>query len=278
MSTRPLDVLCPKWEAASPGSKACRYYLKPRESHGPLPGTDADLPLEKEGPSSSGLCALPTEMLCVEWVRRKGTHAQQKAIGLPAIVVAPPPEPHPGSGNDLSASSPGPSGPPVERRIVRTPFGEATVQMPPAFVPAKGIDPKGLEALEQAGVEVELSAPYLADGFLAIVAVRTGRTDRPEITFREAATLRLIVDAFPGSHVVGYKAAPGTHMTNGIVSARDVEREFKTYPLTGTRCSECKEPQRMTPGGESCANGHGGASPEDVIDDEPKVAEVDPLS
>jgi hypothetical protein len=211
MSTRPLDVLCPKWEAASPGSKACRYYLKPETVHGPLSGSDSDLPLEKEGPSPSGLCALPTEMLCVEWVRRKGTHAQQKAIGLPAIVVAPPPT--------VAAQVESQAAP--ERRIVRTPFGEVTVQMPPAFVPAKGIDPKGLEALEQAGVEVELSAPYLADGFLAIVAARTGRTDRPEITFREAATLRLIVDAFPGSYVTSYKSSQTE--TESTMSANQIE-------------------------------------------------------
>ena len=194
MPTRPLDVLCPKWEPASAGSRACRYYLKPETVHGPLPGTDAELPLEKEGPSPAGLCALPTEMLCVEWVRRNGTYAQQKAIGLAPINVARAPEP------PLLAG---------ETRVVRTTSGEAAMQMPTPFKPAKEIDPASLEALERAGIEVELEASYLAEGRrLALVPARTGRTDRDEMTFREAAVVRLIVDAFPGAHVVGYTSAP----------------------------------------------------------------------
>lgn len=257
--TRPLDVLCPKWEPASPGSKACRYYLKPEMAHGSAPGADYTLPLEKEGPSPAGLCALPSEMLCVEWVRRNGTYAQQQTISLPAINVARAPDP-------LSRG---------ETRIVSTPFGQTTVRMPEVFKPAKGIDSMGLEALEQAGVEVELSAPYLDGGRLALVSERTGRLDRAEITFREAATVRLIVDAFPGAHVVGYKSAPRTDVphTNGV-SARDrAERaSFTDYPLTGAQCSVCKEPQRMTPGGISCPNGHGGAP---SLDD---VSGQDPLS
>ena len=212
--TRPLDVLCPKWEPASAGSRACRYYLKPETVHGPLPGTDAELPLEKEGPSPAGLCALPTEMLCVEWVRRNGTYAQQKAIGLAPINVARAHEP------PLLAG---------ETRVVRTTSGEATMQMPTPFKPAKEIDPASLEALERAGIEVELEASYLAEGRrLALVPARTGRTDRDEMTFREAATVRLIVDAFPGAHVVGYTAAP----QNNSVARATNETITEEDPLT----------------------------------------------
>ena len=38
-----------------------------------------------------------------------------------------------------------------------------------------------------------------------------------------------------------------------------LEWSFESYPLTGTVCSVCGEPQRQTPGGASCPNGHGGA-------------------
>ena len=38
------------------------------------------------------------------------------------------------------------------------------------------------------------------------------------------------------------------------------ERAFVSSP-TGTKCSVCKAPQFTTPGGNSCPNGHGGASP-----------------
>lgn len=187
--TKPLDVICDKWEPVSAGSKACRYYLKPGTPHD-------EMVLEKQGPSPSGLCSLPSEMLCVEWVRRNGTAAQQQALGVPALVKPIPPPPKP------------------KIHSLATPFGQLDVRLPDGFKPAKEIDPLGLEALERAGVEVELSAPYLGDGgFLAIVHTRTGRTDRDEITFREAAVLRLIVDAFPGAHVVGYKSAHGVPST-----------------------------------------------------------------
>lgn len=37
------------------------------------------------------------------------------------------------------------------------------------------------------------------------------------------------------------------------------ERPFNTFPLNGLACCECGEPQRITSGGASCPNGHGGA-------------------
>ena len=36
---------------------------------------------------------------------------------------------------------------------------------------------------------------------------------------------------------------------------------FEDFPLAGTLCSVCREPQRGTPSGDSCVNGHGGAPP-----------------
>lgn len=38
-------------------------------------------------------------------------------------------------------------------------------------------------------------------------------------------------------------------------------REFHEFPLSGTKCSVCGEPQRNTPSGLLCAKGHGGAPP-----------------
>jgi hypothetical protein len=280
---RPPDVVCDKWEPTTLGSKACRYYLRPN-THYP------DVDLEKSGPVPSGLCRLPSEMLCVEWVRRNGTPEQQSALRVPplAVKLAPPPAP--------------------KRALLRTPFGGVDVALPEGFKPAKGIDPQGIEALERSGVEVELSAPYLGEKRrLAIVPSRTGRGDRDEITFREAATLRLIVDAFPGAHVVGYTAAaaaataanasqngPGLDPPLDLLgrpAARRVgggwideagvflpEKPLLEYPLTGTRCSICGEPQHMTPGGESCIHGHGGAAPVDDIQDKPAPPAEDPLS
>src|SRR6478736_2581657 len=39
--------------------------------------------------------------------------------------------------------------------------------------------------------------------------------------------------------------------------------KFEDCPLAGTHCSECGEPQRSTPSGRACANGHGEAAYED---------------
>ena len=188
---RPANILCEKWEPVSQGSKVCRYYIEPSEF----------------GPE--GMCKLPSEFLCVEWVRRHGTEGQKKALthhplpgpgGLkqppdpdapdPLVLVAPPPRP------------------PAR---IRTANGEVQMAPPKPFEPAKEIDPSSLEALERAGVEVELSAPHL-DGGVTLVPARTGRSDRSEMTFREAATIRLIVDAFPGAHVVAHRAGPAPEM------------------------------------------------------------------
>jgi hypothetical protein len=49
------------------------------------------------------------------------------------------------------------------------------------------------------------------------------------------------------------KAAP-------LFDRPDETEPFESFPLMGTHCGACGEPQRMTPGGASCANGHGGAA------------------
>lgn len=266
---RPAGVLCPKWEPASTGSKLCRYYVKPGE-------------LQPEG-----LCRLPDELLCVEWVRRFGTDAQRAALALPPTQPqggqgqAPPPPPAapPAAPLALAAQgsplpSPGPYYDSARDGPARTPFAGPLLALPGPFVPAKGVDPQGLAALEQAGAEVELEAVHLG-GTITLVAARTGRTDRTELTFREAAVLRLLVDAFPGAHVVGYRhgvpaaAATRTELGNpaspGLPAAAAAEWPAQAYPPARSRCGACGEPQHRTPGGLSCKNGHGGAEPADPL-------------
>jgi hypothetical protein len=189
---RPASILCQKWEPTALGSKRCRYYINP--------GTIQD----------EGMCKLPDEFLCVEWVRRNGTDEQKRALA-PTPPTGPrgtqsPPDPDAPAPLVLAAQDRPPPRPPAR---LRTTNGEVQMAQPRPFEPAKEIDPSSLEALEQAGVEVELSAPHL-DGGITLVPKRTGRMDRSEITFREAATIRLIVDAFPGAHVVAYRAGPQT--------------------------------------------------------------------
>ena len=233
---RPASILCPKWEPTAPGSKRCRYYIDP--------GTIQD----------EGMCKLPDEFLCVEWVRRNGTD-EQRLILVPTpptspVGVRPPPDPDAPAPLVLAAQDSPPPRPPAR---LRTTNGEVQMAPPRPFEPAKEIDPSSLEALERVGVEVELSAPHL-DGGITLVPKRTGRTDRSEITFREAATIRMIVDCFPGAHVTAYRS-------NGRVFTESLDRPFEEYPLSGTQCSVCGELQRSTVGGLSCVHGHGGAEP-----------------
>jgi hypothetical protein len=53
------------------------------------------------------------------------------------------------------------------------------------------------------------------------------------------------------------------------------EPDIETFPLTGTKCSICKEPQYQTPSGATCRNsGHGGAPP---LEEEEEVDDLDPF-
>jgi hypothetical protein len=250
----PSGIECTKWEPASPGAKLCRYYIPPGE-------------MEAEG-----LCKLPSELLCVEWVRRNGSEAQKSQLldvrrkpkSAPPIPDGDTPAPLVLAAQDPLPPRPPPARPPAR---LRTASGDVLLAPPTPFEPAKEIDPSSLEALERAGVEVELSAPHL-DGGVTIVPVRTGRTDRSEITWREVATVRLVVDAFPGAHVVAYRAGvvgvtPESSLVprNGRPLIDLLDRPFDDCPLAGTHCSVCGSPQRRTSGGLSCIHGHGGAEP-----------------
>jgi len=98
--------------------------------------------------------------------------------------------------------------------------GETLFAAPPDYVPAKEVDAASLEALEARGVEVELSTPGLRvepSWPIVLVPRHTGKPERHELTFREAATLRMIVDCLPGAQVVGWRAS-------GKTDARPPER------------------------------------------------------
>jgi len=256
---RPAGIQCPKWEPVQLGSKRCRYYVDPA------------------GPGKEGLCKLPDELLCVEWVRRNGSAEQRAALATrssPVRAATVPDAPAP-----LALVHPAPP-PPRAPATLSTPQGALQMAQPRPYEPAKEVDPASLEALERAGVEVELSAPHL-DGGITLVPRRTGRTDRSEVTFREAATIRLIVDCFPGAHVTAYRSGVPTpaeeagvsegayaeEMAVGTGSESDPTRDlpWESCPLSGTRCAVCGGPQRRTGGGLACASGHGGAEPEDPL-------------
>jgi hypothetical protein len=287
-TVRPNDIQCTQWEPASPGAKACRYYLRPSETE------------------SGGLCKLPGELICVEWVRRSGSEAQKRSLVGHHFLKPQASTPNPPSPKDPDEPPPlvlrplDPLPPRAPARV-QVPGGELAMALPRPYEPAKAIDPASLEALEAAGVEVELTAPYLA-GTITLVPARTGRVDRNELSYREAAVIRLLVDAFPGSHVTAYRAAlpggvgapanevaangapalqrcgvcgelqatkhdHGTGPTTAVELFDRLDLPFDEYPLAGSRCSVCGQDQRATAGGLSCSNGHGGA--ESMVEEDP---------
>jgi hypothetical protein len=73
-----------------------------------------------------------------------------------------------------------------------------------AFRAAKEVDPLQIGRLEALCQEVHLVAPEIGDLFL--VPEHTGQA-RLELTFREAAALRQMVDQFPGARVVALRRA-----------------------------------------------------------------------
>jgi len=242
---RPPGVQCPKWEPVSLGGKRCRYYIDP----------------SPEELAEEGLCKLPDEFVCVEWVRRFGNDAQRAALAQ---------RPYPAQGPGTPPADPDAppplalavqERPPPKLTLVRSPpppmpRGEPLVARGGPFVPAKEVDPVGLEALERAGVEVEVRSPHF-EHTVTLVPKLTGRTDRCELTFRQGAVLRMIVDCFEGSCVVGYRQFATA--AEGAVGHADLPAA--AYPPNGTRCSACGKPQYRTPGGLSCPEGHGGAEP-----------------
>lgn len=80
----------------------------------------------------------------------------------------------------------------------------ATVEVVKPYETAKRIEPEQLAALAATFPEVVLDSAEV--GQVALVAVPTGRDDRVELTYGDAATLRLLVDAFPGARVTGLKS------------------------------------------------------------------------
>lgn len=129
-------------------------------------------------------------------------------------LLAPPPP------KDAPAPRPPPEDPSAPLRLVPAPakprkaadiarealalgFGRSTtvtIADPPPFDPAKAIDPADIAALEAAHPEVTLYSEELG-GSVTLVTAPTSH-DRLEITFRDAATLRLLVDTFPGARVI----------------------------------------------------------------------------
>jgi hypothetical protein len=166
-------VDCSKYQPRA-GSKRCQHYL------------------------DGGACALATEFMCVEWLKANGHLVPQGHPGegmtpaqlafLPGLAPLAPtratPEPE-------ASASQAPSVPAAE-----PPSVNANTRAP--------ITPEELASFKALGVELCLDLDEA--GPLWLVPAYTGQA-RKEITPEHAATLRLLLDAFPGARIAAFEKA-----------------------------------------------------------------------
>lgn len=166
---------CPKYRPL-PGSKRCQHYL------------------------DGGACALPDEFMCVEWLKANG---QKVAPPAPPPVEPPPAAARPEQARDLFGA---PVPPPVSKEPAKK-KAEPAASPPappdlPAAPPLARISDEDLASFKALGVEVCIESEGI--GQVWLVPEYTGK-DRKEISVEHAATLRLVVDAFPGSKVTAFE-------------------------------------------------------------------------
>ncbi len=210
MSDRPPGIDCTDWKPREAGKKRCAFYLPPDPARGEV----------------AAMCNLSKHFLCTEWekanpglIESARLAAKQKtnpASSSIASNAASPPADQPVQANLFSPPTPLPAppppAPPTPPVLPPEPQGAVPIGIAPMFeqprspapprpmLPAKEIPPEDIKLLEDLGAEFCLfSKPLNREVWL--VAKKTGNPDRFEMTFKEAAALRLIVDSFPGVRV-----------------------------------------------------------------------------
>lgn len=192
-------ITCQRYDAV-PGTKRCKHYL------------------------AGGACALPNELMCVEWLKANGHHAPPLLPSLErtAVVLTSESAPaEPSSSTTTPASSPRaerterdlfgapvrqcatagssrePEPPPPERSRSRS-------EAEPRDVPVvRNLSDEDIASFKALKVEVCLATEDC--GELWLVPEYTGRADRKEISARDAATLAAVCSAFPGARVTSFE-------------------------------------------------------------------------
>jgi hypothetical protein len=142
--------------------------------------------------------------MCVEWLKANGHKVPQPAPPMPASSVAPqvssdPPAetPHDLFGERLA--NPKPS----LKTKAATPAAESPLAVSEgSALPLPRMSAEDIASFKALGVEVCLTSEGVGDVWL--VPAYTGQ-DRKEISVEHAATLRLVVDAFPGAKVTAFQ-------------------------------------------------------------------------
>ncbi|MDF1522242.1 MAG: hypothetical protein P1P87_05415 [Trueperaceae bacterium] len=192
----PPEITCPRYDPV-PGTKRCKHYLK------------------------GGACSLPDEFMCVEWLKANGHHVAPPLPPLDPVEATPPSEPRPAQ----------PSSQPTKPRMDRTErdlFGAPVRSRPtarsarepeptspersrpeldPRDVPVvRNLSDEDIASFKALNVEVCLATEDC--GQIWLVPEYTGRTDRKEISARDAATLAAVCSAFPGARVTSFEKTP----------------------------------------------------------------------
>jgi hypothetical protein len=170
---RPAGITCEKYVRGE--GKRCRHYL------------------------SNGGCALPDELMCVEWLKANGHR----------VPASPPAEQRPKDlfGNPV-AEKPAPRSAarslPVVSESPRDPEATVASETPAAIDvdQLRGFTSEDIASFKALGVEVCLHSE--AYGELWLVPAYTGRP-RKEITPEHAATVMRVLSVFPGSRVTAFE-------------------------------------------------------------------------
>ncbi len=203
-NAKPPGITCEDWQPLQEGKKACLSVIKGDGVY---------------------LCSKGTNFLCVEWVKVNQSLVPASALvwGKPSPIASndqsPPPDlplrapqvPQASPQADLFALTPPPvPDPPAKPNVApqtsTTHAADLLSGKPMPYRPAKEIPSQDLEALEALGISLRLSAKNLPDVW--IVTQKNPKAERFELTFRELATIRLLVDAFPGSKVTALNLPP----------------------------------------------------------------------
>lgn len=169
---RPEGITCAQYVRGE--GKRCRHYLP------------------------NGACSLPTEFMCVEWLKRNGhlpPPAARDLFGnpLPNPSLATPATPQP--------------------RVVENPAARTeqspVVEQPP--LSRRGLTTEEIESFKALGVEVCIRSQEY--GELWLVSAPTGQP-RKELTPEHLATIARVFDVFPGSRVVAFDKQPSAEPAN----------------------------------------------------------------
>jgi hypothetical protein len=170
---RKPNIDCPKY-LPLPGSKRCRHYL------------------------DGGACALASEFMCVEWLKRNGRvvpHDHPAQTSSPSVT-------------ESHASMAPPAALESDQRAPTVPAAPMPLALEPqpaaALTPRVAIPQEALDSFNDLGVELCIRSEELGEVWLV---PRYSGQARKEITPEHVATLRLLLEAFPGARIAAFEKA-----------------------------------------------------------------------